>query len=209
MKQMAAVGALVGTFLAGYCVRGRVSGDKASASKEEAVPPRAVANGDDAKMIVGEKSVGASPGQVTAPASSERAGVDIERSPEADPPPATEDRAIGVASIPKKRGRAGNPTLAAAKASGVAADAPAADPPIAAAPAAEGAERGSCTLSINSIPISRVAVDGSPVGLTPVIGVSVSAGTHNVLLVTDTMRKTTVATCKAGEKKTISMRLTP
>ena len=52
-----------------------------------------------------------------------------------------------------------------------------------------------------------VAVDGRPMGLTPAMGVSVAAGTHTVLLVTDTQRKSTSATCKAGETKTISLRL--
>ncbi len=199
-KKIAAVGALVGMFLAGYCTRGRVSADRTSASKQETASVRAV---DD-------KAVSAAPRQVTAPAPGEHAIVVTELSKEADHLPVAEDRAADVAAAEKKRGRAAKATLVAAKPSAIAFDAPAGDP-VAAVPPAEEAQAGSggsCTLNINSIPISRVAVDGRPMGLTPALGVSVPAGTHNVLLVTDTLRKTTSATCKAGEKKTISLRLT-
>ncbi len=135
------------------------------------------------------------PRQVTTPEPSEPAIVIAEPTREADHPPLVEDRAADVAAPEKKRGRPGK-----------------ADPPVAAVLPAEEAQAdsgGSCTLNINSIPTSRVVVDGRPIGFTPALGVLVAAGTHNVLLVTDSLRKTTSATCKAGEKKTISLRLTP
>ena len=160
---------------------------------------------------VDDKAVSAAPRQVTAPAPGEHAIVVTELSKEADHLPVAEDRAADVAAAEKKRGRAAKATFVAAKPSAAPLDAPAEDQPVAAIPPAEEAQAGgggSCKLSINSIPISRVAVDGRPMGLTPALGVSVSAGPHNVLLVTDTLRKTISTTCKAGEKKTISLRLT-
>jgi len=142
---------------------------------------------------------------------------------------ASEDRASDTPSGKKKKGRkakAAARRAAAAAAAAAAADAPAeapeedpqvvaaaqpvappAEEPQAAPQAAKADGEGNCTLNINSIPISRVAVDGRPVGMTPLLGVTVAAGTHNVLLVTDTLRKSTVTSCKAGESKTVSARL--
>jgi serine/threonine-protein kinase len=80
-------------------------------------------------------------------------------------------------------------------------DAPANDAPKAAAPS------GGCTLNFNSIPASRVVLDGRPLGTTPKVGVSASAGAHTVLFVGDGAKKSMSATCKAGETKTVATRL--
>jgi serine/threonine-protein kinase len=74
------------------------------------------------------------------------------------------------------------------------------------APAAKPAA-GNCTLNINSIPTSKITLDGRPIGLTPKMGVSVPAGPHSVMLISDNGRKATNATCKAGETKTIAVRI--
>jgi serine/threonine-protein kinase len=220
-KRLAVAGALASMFLVGYCTRGRVDAIRASSFKETA-SLRAVATGDVVKTIVEEKKVGAAPQQAIAPAPAEQAIVVPDPSKKADNLQVSEDRAGDVPAAKKKRRRAAKTRSAAAKSSGVVVEAPvaaeapeeeqpvAAAQPVAAVAPAEEAQAGSggnCTLNINSIPISRVAVDGRPMGLTPAMGVSVAAGTHNVLLVTDTQRKSTSATCKAGETKTISLRL--
>lgn len=73
------------------------------------------------------------------------------------------------------------------------------------APAAAG---GTCTLNINSIPVSNVVLDGRPLGGTPKLGVSASAGSHTVVFVhPEYGKKSTQTTCKAGETKTVAMRL--
>jgi hypothetical protein len=45
------------------------------------------------------------------------------------------------------------------------------------------ASSGKGTLNINSIPVSNVLLDGKPLGQTPKVGVSVSAGPHTVIFV--------------------------
>jgi serine/threonine-protein kinase len=74
------------------------------------------------------------------------------------------------------------------------------------APKASAAS-GNCTLNFNSLPASRVVLDGRPLGLTPKMGVSTTAGPHSVLFVADGTKKSTSATCKAGETKTVAVRL--
>jgi PEGA domain len=69
------------------------------------------------------------------------------------------------------------------------------------------APSGGCTLNFNSIPASRIVLDGRPLGMTPKMGVSASAGPHSVLFVADGNKKSTSATCKAGETKTVAVRL--
>jgi serine/threonine-protein kinase len=80
-------------------------------------------------------------------------------------------------------------------------DAPAPEAPKAAAPS------GNCTLNFNSIPASRVVLDGRPLGTTPKMSVSASAGPHTVLFVGDSGKKSMSASCKAGETKTVATRL--
>lgn len=67
---------------------------------------------------------------------------------------------------------------------------------------------GNCTLNINSIPVSNVILNGRPLGGTPKLGVSVSAGSHTVVFVHPELgRKSTRTSCTAGETKTVAMRL--
>jgi hypothetical protein len=76
--------------------------------------------------------------------------------------------------------------------------------------AAKGAEpdaSGNCTLTITSVPVSLVTVDGRAIGLTPAVGISVPAGTHSVMFVSGGGKRATVTTCKAGEQKTMNVRL--
>jgi serine/threonine-protein kinase len=75
------------------------------------------------------------------------------------------------------------------------------DPP----PAAQG---GMGTLNINSLPASRVLLDGSPLGETPKMGISVSAGTHTVTFIHPELGKKSMSIkVGAGETKTASARL--
>jgi hypothetical protein len=93
-------------------------------------------------------------------------------------------------------------------ASGKAAPAPAAAAARAAQAGASGAgASGTCTLNINSIPTSRITLDGHFIGVTPKVGISVPAGPHSVMLATESSRKVTSASCRAGEQKTIAIRI--
>ncbi|AUX33417.1 MULTISPECIES: PEGA domain-containing protein [Sorangium] len=80
------------------------------------------------------------------------------------------------------------------------AEAPAAAP----APAAAA---GNATLNINSIPVSKVVLDGRPLGSTPKVGVSVPAGSHTVTFIhPDLGKKSVTVSVKAGETKTAAVR---
>nr|WP_275939316.1 protein kinase [Polyangium spumosum] len=69
------------------------------------------------------------------------------------------------------------------------------------------ATQGTGTLNINSIPVSKVVLDGRPLGNTPRVGVSVPAGTHSVTFVHPERGKQTVTvTVKAGETKTAAVK---
>jgi serine/threonine-protein kinase len=71
------------------------------------------------------------------------------------------------------------------------------------APAAAGQAR----LNFNSIPSSTVVLDGRPLGQTPVMGVAVSAGAHNVVFVhPERGRKAVQVDVDAGAKRTVSVR---
>jgi len=72
---------------------------------------------------------------------------------------------------------------------------------------AEPVASGNCTLSINSVPASHLTLDGHPVGTTPKTGISVPAGTHSVMFVSDRGKKATIVTCKSGEQKSMSVRV--
>ncbi|HVY46092.1 MAG TPA: PEGA domain-containing protein, partial [Minicystis sp.] len=66
---------------------------------------------------------------------------------------------------------------------------------------------GEGTLNINSIPVSKVVLDGRPLGTTPKVGVSVPAGSHTVTFVNpDGGRKSVSVTVKAGETKTAAVK---
>ena len=87
------------------------------------------------------------------------------------------------------------------------AKAPAPAPAAAAPKAAGGGGGGTCTLNINSLPMSKITLDGRPIGMTPKLGVSAPPGTHSVMLISDSGRKATSVTCKAGETKMVAVRL--
>jgi hypothetical protein len=76
------------------------------------------------------------------------------------------------------------------------------------APKAAQVVAGNCSLNFNSIPASRVRLDGQEIGSTPKVGVAVAPGSHVVMFVTDEIKKMVSATCAAGEQKTVAMRLT-
>jgi serine/threonine-protein kinase len=66
---------------------------------------------------------------------------------------------------------------------------------------------GSGLLNINSIPVSKVLLDGRPIGSTPKVGVSVPVGSHTVTFVhPDKGRKTISVTVKSGETKTAAVK---
>jgi serine/threonine-protein kinase len=66
------------------------------------------------------------------------------------------------------------------------------------------------TLNMNSIPISKIILDGKPLGSTPKMGVSVSAGVHTVTFVMpDGQRKSMSVAMKGGETKTAVTRFLP
>ena len=63
------------------------------------------------------------------------------------------------------------------------------------------------TLNINSIPRANVVLDGRPMGMTPVMGVSVSPGNHTVVFVhPEKGRKVAGANVKAGGTSTVGVR---
>lgn len=69
------------------------------------------------------------------------------------------------------------------------------------------AAAGTGTLNINSIPVSKVILDGAPKGTTPVIGVKVSAGTHTVVFMhPEHGRKVRAVTVQAGKTATAAVR---
>jgi serine/threonine-protein kinase len=80
--------------------------------------------------------------------------------------------------------------------------------PVAAAPAAAAAAvGGKGVLNINSIPVSKVILDGVPKGTTPVIGVKVSPGTHTVVFMhPEHGRKVRAVTVQAGKTATAAVR---
>lgn len=74
------------------------------------------------------------------------------------------------------------------------------------APVAAVTPSGTATLNINSIPRSNVLLDGKPIGQTPKIGVTVSAGSHTVVFIKDDERKTSTITVPEGGNKTVAVR---
>jgi len=66
---------------------------------------------------------------------------------------------------------------------------------------------GNGTLNINSIPVSKVILDGKPLGSTPKVGISVPAGSHTVVFIhPDKGKKTVSVTVKGGETKTAAVK---
>jgi serine/threonine-protein kinase len=72
------------------------------------------------------------------------------------------------------------------------------------APAA-AKETGEGTLNMNSIPASSVTLDGKPIGSTPQIGITVSAGSHTVVFsnAEQGFKKSVTVTVAAGETKKV------
>lgn len=71
-----------------------------------------------------------------------------------------------------------------------------------AAPVAKG------TLSLDSSPPSKIVLDGRPIGDTPKAGLSVKAGNHTILFANPGgARKSVTVTVKAGESRSISVKL--
>jgi len=110
-----------------------------------------------------------------------------------------DDKAIDIASLPDPTtptppGPARAPTGPISKV----------DPP---SPPVE-APSGTGTLNINSIPASRVLLDGQPIGETPRTNVSVSAGTHTVTFIHPELGKKSISVkVGPGETKSASAKL--
>jgi serine/threonine protein kinase len=69
------------------------------------------------------------------------------------------------------------------------------------------ATSGNGTLNINSIPVSKVILDGKPLGSTPKVGVSVPAGSHTVTFIhPDLGKKSVTVQVKNGETKTAAVK---
>jgi serine/threonine-protein kinase len=69
------------------------------------------------------------------------------------------------------------------------------------------AASGTGTLNINSIPVSKVVLDGKPLGTTPKVGVSVPAGSHTVTFIHPDLGKQSVTVqVKNGETKTAAVK---
>ena len=67
---------------------------------------------------------------------------------------------------------------------------------------------GNGTLNINSIPVSRVLVDGQPMGETPRVNISLPAGTHTVTFVHPELGKKSVTVkVKPGKTATAAVKL--
>jgi serine/threonine-protein kinase len=72
---------------------------------------------------------------------------------------------------------------------------------------AEPPATGNGTLNINSIPVSKVVLDGKPLGSTPKVGVSVPAGSHTVTFIHPELGKKSVTVqVKPGETKTAAVK---
>jgi hypothetical protein len=62
---------------------------------------------------------------------------------------------------------------------------------------------GKATLNINSLPASQIILDGRPLGSTPKVGVSVSAGTHTVVFSLNGLNKGKRVIVSAGETEAV------
>jgi hypothetical protein len=66
-----------------------------------------------------------------------------------------------------------------------------------------------CTFNFNSIPSTVVTLDGRTLGTTPQLGVSATPGSHAIVFTDSDNKKATSVACRAGETKTIAVRMTP
>jgi hypothetical protein len=111
-----------------------------------------------------------------------------------------DDQGVDTATLPSARHRGKRRKRGARVAAAAAAASPA---ETVATPAAS---TGGCTLNLNSIPPSSVAVDGHLIGRTPKVNVAVKPGDHAIVFVSNGTRKTAAASCAAGEHKTVALR---
>lgn len=76
-------------------------------------------------------------------------------------------------------------------------------------PTAPAAATGEGFITINSTPVSNVALDGKPLGQTPKVKVPVSAGAHTIMLINteEGLKKSISVTVKAGETKPVIVKL--
>lgn len=76
-------------------------------------------------------------------------------------------------------------------------------------PAAPAAAAGEAFITINSTPVSNVALDGKPLGQTPKVKVPVTPGTHTIMLINteEGLKKSVSVTVKAGETKPVIVKL--
>ena len=66
---------------------------------------------------------------------------------------------------------------------------------------------GQATININSIPVSKVVLDGRPLGSTPKVGIVVPPGSHTVTFIHAEMgNKSVTVNVKAGETKTAAVK---
>lgn len=79
--------------------------------------------------------------------------------------------------------------------------------PMAVAQSPAAGAGGTCSLNINTIPSSRITLDGRNLGTTPRLGVMVPAGQHSIVFTSDNARKSTITTCRPGETKTVAIRM--
>ncbi|MGK3993384.1 PEGA domain-containing protein [Sorangium sp. So ce1024] len=115
--------------------------------------------------------------------------------------------ALSEASKPEAAAAAAVPARAPEPPAAPKPEAPAAAPRAEAPAAAPAAAAASGTLNINSIPVSKVVLDGRPLGSTPKVGVSVPAGSHTVLFIHPELgKKSVTVTVKAGETKTAAVK---
>ncbi len=121
--------------------------------------------------------------------------------PSATPSAAPAVAAPGPAPVP-------GPAHVAAKPTDKPVDKPAPTP--SAAPVdkpAPAAAAGAGTLNMNSIPVSKVVLDGRPMGSTPKVGQSVPAGSHTVVFIHPELgKKSVTVVVKAGETKTAAVK---
>ncbi|MBI5533936.1 MAG: hypothetical protein HY898_14540 [Deltaproteobacteria bacterium] len=84
---------------------------------------------------------------------------------------------------------------------------PAPEPQAAVPPSPATTVGADAVLNINSIPPSQVAVDGRPVGTTPLAGFKTTAGSHSVVFLhPEKGKKNVMVTVQAGERKAVAVR---
>ncbi len=126
-------------------------------------------------------------------------------------PPVTEspvDPSRSADPAPSSTPRPAEPSSAAPPATNASTGAPPAATSSATAAPAASSQTG--TLNINSIPVSKVILDGKPLGETPKVGIKVAPGVHQVTFVHPSLgRKTISVNVAAGETKPAATRFDP